>query len=238
MDDPNRDSPVVITTAMVLAAGEGQRMRPLTLTTPKPLLSAGGKTLIEWQLEKLKVAGITRVVVNVSYLGKQIMDYLGNGRRFDLELCFSPEPEPLETGGALHRALDQLGKEPFLLVNGDVWTDFPLQSLVHRQPDGGHLLMIANPPHHPQGDFCLQGEQLNPRSSGVGEPRTFSGISVINPLGFARYPQRRERFPLKEVFDWWMQRGELTGESYDGSWMDIGTPERLEDLRDRLGPGG
>src|SRR5699024_10311730 len=145
-------------TAMILAAGRGERMRPLTDTTPKPLLRAGGKPLVEYHIEALAEADYRRIVINVSWLGQQIIDCLGDGSRCGVELLFSrEEPEPLETAGGIRRALPLLGTGPFLVINGDIWTDYPLAAL--QKPVGlAHLVLVNNPPHHVQGDFTLAGQ--------------------------------------------------------------------------------
>lgn len=215
---------------MILAAGEGRRMLPLTQHTPKPLLDVGDKRLIEWHLMKLKQVGIKRVVINVSYLGEQIIEFLG-GEAWGLELIYSREPSPLETGGALNHALPLLGMDPFLLINGDVWTDLPFARLLEKPVSGMHLVLIDNPAHHLNGDFNLRGEHV---MAGRLNAYTFSGVSVVNPQAFSRYPDRREKFPLREVMDWFISNQCLTGEYYGGEWMDVGTPERLQYLRGRM----
>ncbi|SMF01833.1 Nucleoside-diphosphate-sugar pyrophosphorylase involved in lipopolysaccharide biosynthesis/translation initiation factor 2B, gamma/epsilon subunits (eIF-2Bgamma/eIF-2Bepsilon) [Alteromonadaceae bacterium Bs31] len=221
--------------AMILAAGEGRRMRPLTLDTPKPLLQVGGQSLIEWHLRKLSQLGIEDVVINLAYLAEQIIEHLGDGSKYGLKIAYSQERKPLETGGALNHALPLLEGAPFLLLNGDVWTDYPLQQLVKMEPllSGAHMVMIPNPRHHPMGDFTLHNQLIRPQGE-VGEPCTFSGLSVFDPACIARYPDRREKFPLREVFDWLIKSDQLSGELYKGEWMDIGTPERLSQLNKML----
>lgn len=220
----------MIKTAMILAAGEGRRMRPLTRHTPKPLLDVGGKRLIEWHLMKLKQVGIERVVINVAYLGEKIIEFLGC-EAWGLELIYSREPTPLETGGALNHALPLLGQDPFLLVNGDVWTDLPFSRLLEKNVPGMHLVLIDNPAHHAKGDFALQGEHV---ITGGMNTYTFSGISLVNPQAFSDYPDRRKKFPLREVLDWFISKQRLSGEYYAGEWLDVGTPERLQSLRERM----
>ena len=220
--------------AMILAAGEGRRMLPLTLERPKPLLMAGGQTLIEHHIGRLKQAGIVELVVNVSYLGQQIMEYLGDGSRLGVSISYSVEDELLETGGAIKRALPLLGEEPFVLVNGDVWTDFDFSTLTDQSFRSAiHLVLVVNPEHNPGGDFVLQNGQVVNKSPGLSPNRclTFAGISVIDPLGFRKYPHCREKFPLKEVLSWMINQRALTGEQYTGQWIDVGTPERLELVR-------
>jgi len=222
-------------TAMLLAAGEGRRMQPLTLSTPKPLLQVGGRCLIEWQLDRLSSAGIRRVIINVAYLGEQIVEKIGDGRAYGLDIDYSFEPEPLETGGAINQAIDRLGNQPFLLLNSDVWCDYPLASLVliAGKVRGAHLVMVSNPSHHPTGDYVLSEGMLRPYAENA-LALTFSGLSVINPRVIQRYPRRRYKFPLKEVFDWLVEREQLSGEWFTGEWMDIGTPERLDFLNKQL----
>jgi len=219
----------MIRTAMVLAAGEGRRMRPLTLTCPKPLLEVGSRRLIEWHLIRLQQAGVQRVIINVAYLGRQIVDFLGDGERYDLELVYSEEPEPLETGGALRQALPLLGDDCFLLVNGDIWFELDFQPLLMRSVDHIHLLMVDNPAHNPAGDFSLEADHVIHRLPDKG--LTFSGVSLVNPQMIASYPRLRTRFRLREVYDWLIDAQQLTGEFCDAHWMDIGTPERLAQLR-------
>lgn len=222
--------------AMILAAGEGRRMRPLTLTTPKPLLKIGSKALIEYQIEKIRHAGISEIVINVSYLGEQIEEFLGNGSNHGVRIDYSQESEPLETAGALNQALPLLGAAPFLLVNGDVWHDYPLAKLLGsplQENSFGRLILVDNPAHNSLGDFALDdGKVIAREGECIGY--TFSGLSVIHPQLIANYPNLREKFPLKEVFDWAIKQGRLHGEYFSGRWMDIGTPERLEELRDQL----
>lgn len=220
--------------AMVLAAGLGRRMRPLTDHTPKPLLNVGGKPLLQYHLEALAGAGVRDVVINTAYLGDQIQAFAGHGARWGLTIQYSEETEPLETGGAIHRALPLLGDEPFLLLNGDVYTDFPLASLTQRplHPDAlGRLLLVPNQPFHPEGDFGLTDSGHLTLQS----PRlTFAGISLLRPGLIAHYPNRRDVFPLLEALLPALQAGQLEGLSYEGYWNDVGTPERLADVERTL----
>lgn len=232
-----------IKTAMILAAGEGQRMRPLTLTTPKPLLQVGGTPLIEHHIAKLAAAGVDKIVVNLAYLGEKIERALGDGSRFDVSLIYSYEPRPLETAGALYKALPLLGQDPFLLVNGDIFTDLDFSTLnaslisgVNKGEDAlGMLILVPNPAHNPEGDFVLQSNgTLGPK--GVqGYSGTFSGISMLSPALISKYPHCRERFALKEVFVDAIAKGTLRGQVYEGVWTDVGTPERLEEVNRRYG---
>jgi N-acetyl-alpha-D-muramate 1-phosphate uridylyltransferase len=220
--------------AMILAAGEGRRMLPLTLTTPKPLLLVHGKPLIEHHLLRLLQAGVTEVIINLAYLGEQISAALGNGGRFGLNIQYSREPAPLETAGALLHAAHLLGDKPFLLVNGDVWTDYPFARLITRtlrgwaHKDLGHLVMVNNPSFKPAGDFSLtaNGALAPLADSGF----TFAGLSLLHPDLLRRYPQPTERLPLAPVFSWAISQQALTGEYYGGVWADVGTPERLHEL--------
>lgn len=213
--------------AMILAAGRGERMRPLTDHTPKPLLEVGGKALIEYHLQALSQAGIKEVIINHAWLGKQIEARLGSGDRYDLQIQYSPEkPVALETAGGIIQALPGLGQEPFILINGDIWCDYPLQQLP-RQPEGlAHLVMVTNPPHNSQGDFCLHNDG---HLQAEGEPKlTYSGIGLYHPRLFAGLePGIR---PLAPILKSAMAEGLVTGEHYQGPWWDVGTPERLGEL--------
>ncbi|HID49023.1 MAG TPA: nucleotidyltransferase family protein [Chromatiales bacterium] len=216
--------------AMLLAAGRGERMRPLTDTMPKPLLEVAGKALIEYHLEALHRAGIEEVVINHAWLGEVIETRLGDGRRYGLHLVYSPEiPAALETAGGIIQALPLLGDAPFLVINSDIWTDYPLRHLP-REPDGlAHLVLVDNPPQHPAGDFHLEDGRVHAE----GEPRlTYSGIGVYRPDLFAGLaPGVRPLAPLLREA---MQAGQISGEPYSGAWFDVGTPERLAALDRRL----
>jgi MurNAc alpha-1-phosphate uridylyltransferase len=212
--------------AMLLAAGRGERMRPLTDTLPKPLLDVAGKALIEHHLAALQRAGIREVVINHAWLGEQIEARLGTGARYGLHIAYSPErPAALETAGGIVQALPLLGAAPFLVINADIWTDYPLQNLPQQLEGLAHLVMVDNPPHHPGGDFRLAGERLRAE----GEPRlTFSGIGVYHPDLFAGLePGVRPLAPLLQAA---MQADQVSGEHYRGRWVDVGTPERLAAL--------
>jgi len=212
--------------AMILAAGRGERMRPLTDHTPKPLLPAAGKPLIEHTIAQLVAGGFTEIVINHAHLGFQIEERLGDGRRLGAVIRYSPEGQALETAGGIIKALPLLGSEPFLVVNGDIATDFPFASL-HRQTVGlAHLVMIANPPHHPNGDFALDGSGLV-REDG-GEKFTFSGVGIYRPELFDGLdPGIRKLAPILRQA---MAERQVTGQVHAGFWMDIGTPERLREL--------
>ena len=215
---------------MILAAGRGERLRPLTDHTPKPLLQAGGRPLIEHLIVALAAAGFRELVVNLAYLGDQIREHLGDGRRWGIGIAYSDEgPEPLETAGGIRHALPLLGNDPFLVVNGDIATDFPFERL-HRPPSGdAHLVLTANPEHHPVGDFALDGQSL--RANGR-ERHTFAGIGLYRPSLFASLPEGRCALAplLREA----MAHGRVTGELHAGFWMDIGTRERLQEFDARL----
>lgn len=220
--------------AMLLAAGFGKRMRPLTDRIPKPLLPVAGKPLIEYAIERLAAIGVRRVVINLGYLGHKIRERLGGGERWGLEIRYSVEreEEPLETAGGILKALPLLGDKPFLVINGDVWCDFDLARWLARPllPDcPGRLLMVPNPPHNPEGDFGIDRGLL----SGTAKPRyTFAGISYLRPQALSQYPRARTCFGLGEVFTY--NEDSLQAELYEGDWCDVGTPERLERLDNRL----
>ncbi len=211
--------------AMILAAGRGERMRPLTDHTPKPLLPVAGRPLIEHHLLALAAAGFREVVINHAHLGGMIEAALGDGARFGLEIRYSAEETALETGGGIFRALPLLGSEPFLVINGDVWTDYPYARLP-AAPDGeAHLVLVPNPPHNPRGDFLLQGGRV---LSGEGRCYTFSGIGVYRPELFAGGGEGA--FPLAPLLRAAMARGRVSGELYQGCWVDVGTRERLAEV--------
>jgi len=227
--------------AMILAAGLGKRMRPLTDNLPKPLLMAGGKSLIEHQLLRLKNAGITEVIINLAYLGEKIQQALMDGSHLGMQLHYSQEPEPLETAGAIQQALPILGRQPFLLLNGDVWCDMNLSSLVAVASGldrHGHLILVENPAHNQQGDFALAQDGRLQLAEASGASYTYSGIAVLHPDMIGQYPRQRHKYPLREVFEHSIAQGQLSAEVYRGDWRDIGTPERLnqldQDLRARL----
>jgi MurNAc alpha-1-phosphate uridylyltransferase len=219
--------------AMILAAGFGERLRPLTEKTPKPLLLVGGKPLIQYHIENLIQAGIRQFVINTSWLGHMIEAYLGDGSRFGAEIFWSRENEPLETGGGIRRALPFLGCEPFLLVNGDVWTDYPLENLATRELHDdvdAHLVLVPNPPFKAVGDFSLGDDNLIRYPLEGEKTYTFSGISIMRPDIFAMYPSASEKFPLRNVLESSVRAFSISGEIYDGQWWDVGTVERLEML--------
>lgn len=219
--------------AMILAAGLGKRMRPLTDNLPKPLLMAGGKSLIEHQLLRLKNAGITEVVINLAYLGEKIQQALKDGSQWGMQLHYSHEPEPLETAGAIQQALPILGRQPFLLLNADVWCDLDLSALVaiaSQLDHHGHLVLVENPGHNQQGDFALAKAGLLQLAQAQDTAYTYSGIAVLQPEIISQYPRQRPKYPLREVFEHSIAQGRLSAEVYRGDWRDIGTPERLAQL--------
>ncbi len=217
--------------AMILAAGVGERMRPLTDHTPKPLLRVGGSPLIAHHIERLAQAGYTELVINVSHLAQQIIDYCGDGRRWGVSIVYSPEPEPLETAGGIFNALSLLGKAPFLVLNGDVWVDYPLGRLLGftpPDPECAHLVMVDNPPQHPGGDFFLDERgwlrELAPGTTGL----TYAGVGVYTPAFFAG--MTAGKMALRPLLDAAIRRGCLSGEYHRGHWEDVGTPQRLAAL--------
>ena len=213
--------------AMILAAGKGERLRPLTLHTPKPLIRAGGVPLIEYHLRALAAAGFTEIVINHAWLGQQIEDYLGDGSRFGLSIQYSAEGEPLETGGGIFKALPLLGDNPFVVVNGDIWTDYDFGAL--RRPLAGlaHLVLVDNPPHHPTGDFSLIDAQVQDAQPDA-QVLTYSGIAVLSPaLLRGCEPGAFKLAPLLRTA---MAAGHVTGERLQGHWVDVGTHERLAEV--------
>ena len=215
---------------LILAAGRGERLRPFTDHTPKPLLQVGGRPLIEHMIANLSEAGFNEFIVNLSHLGEQIQAQLGDGSRFGIRIAYSLEENgALETGGGIYQALPLLGHGPFMVVNGDVATDFPFASL-RDCPEGlAHLVLVDNPPHHPRGDFALQGTKV----MADGDPKfTFSGIGVYRPGLFAGC--QPGKFPLAPLLRAAMATGSVNGLVHQGFWMDIGTVERLRELDERL----
>lgn len=219
--------------AMILAAGFGQRMRPLTDTCPKPLLPVAGKPLLQYQLERLVAAGIREFVINHAWLGEQVEAALGNGSRWGVRIAWSREGEPLDTGGGIFKALPLLGESPFIVANGDVWTDYRFEGLVQRELENNlaHLVLVPNPPQHPQGDFLLQGNRALPRPEDA-TGLTYSGMALLSPELFAGC--RPGAFPLAPLLRQAMAAGRVSGECYHGDWEDVGTPERLACLNARV----
>ncbi len=213
--------------AMILAAGRGERMRPLTEETPKPLLEVRGRSLIEYHLQALHAAGIRDIVVNLSWLGERIRAALDDGAPWGVSIRYTEEgPEPLETGGGIFNALSLLGPTPFIVVNGDVWTDFPFSRLALAAEAAAHLVLVPNPAHHARGDFSLEDRRVMHPG---GSTYTFSGIAMYRPEFFAG--STAGRFPLLPLLRRAIDAGTLSGELYEGAWSDVGTPERLAQLQ-------
>ncbi len=216
--------------AIILAAGRGERLRPLTDSTPKPLVRVGGRMLIEYHLKNLAAAGITEVVINTAWLAENIHQSIGDGSRYELNIRYSDEGKALETAGGIANALPLLGEEPFLVINGDIWSDFDFSTL--KPLDAGilaHLILVANPNHHPQGDFAITNGKLDNN----GQPRyTYSGIGVYSPQMFAASsPGKAALAPLlKKNAD----SGLISAQHYNGHWTDVGTLERLQSLEQYL----
>lgn len=208
---------------MILAAGRGERMRPLTDTTPKPLLDVGGKPLLQYHMERLAAAGFNDLVINTGRLGRQIEERFGRGEAQGVRIRYSHEGEtPLETGGGIRRALPLLGGGPFLVVNGDIWTDYDFARLPRSPEDLAWLVLVDNPEHHRHGDFVLRDGRV---LEGDGGRLTYSGIGVFQPELFRGAPDGA--FPLAPLLRRAMQQGRVGGEYYAGTWLDVGTPERL-----------
>ena len=236
--------------AMILAAGRGERMRPLTDHTPKPLLGAGGKPLIVWHIERLVNAGITELVINHAHLGEKIEKVLGDGSRFGAQIQYSAEASALETAGGIANAMPFLLRShgggfegegsPFAVINGDIYCDYDFARLPERAAallasgDAAHLVLVDNPVHHPNGDFCLEGNRitssiLNPESSLL----TFSGIGLYQPALFSHIP-RGSVAPLAPLLRAQIALGKVSGEHHAGFWLDVGTPQRLQELDEYL----
>ncbi|GJA13145.1 mannose-1-phosphate guanylyltransferase [Aeromonas caviae] len=214
---------------MILAAGRGERMRPLTDLLPKPLLAAGGKPLIVHHIEKLAAAGVTQLVINHAWLGHKLVAALGDGSALGVSIHWSAEESALETAGGIVQALPLLGSEPFLVINGDTWLDLDYRALVS-QPLGedlAHLWLVPNPPQHPQGDFSLQAGRV------LDTPAlTFSGVGLYHPAAFAGLPCGARK--LAPLLRYWMAQGRVGGSLLAGEWRDIGTVDRLRELDEKL----
>lgn len=226
--------------AIILAAGRGERLRPLTDDTPKPLLRVGGRPLIEWQLERLAAGGFGHIVVNHSHLGPRIESALGDGRRFGVRIRYSPEPRALETAGGIAKALPLLGPGPFAVVSGDIHTDYDYSALedvvaaIGRDPAAraAHFVLVDNPPWHAGGDMALEGARV----ARTGQPRlTYGNIAVFHPALFADIVPGT----WLKLFPWayrYVDEGRVTGEHFHGAWDNVGTQAQLEDLDRRLTP--
>ena len=218
--------------AMLLAAGRGERLRPITDRLPKALVPVGGKPLIAWHLERLAAAGCREAVINVSHLGEQIVEHVGEGRRFGLRVTYSREASPLETAGGIAQALPLLGSAPFLLVNADIYCEVafapllahPLKSML------AHLILVPNPAHRPQGDFSLEDGRVG---SGSGARYTYAGVAVMSPRLVAPV-QRGAKAPLAPLLYAAADEQRLSGQLFAGLWQDVGTPERLAELETQL----
>lgn len=219
--------------AMILAAGKGERLRPLTLHTPKPLVRAGGVPLIEYQLQALRRAGFDQLVINHAWLGQQIEDHLGDGSAFGVSIHYSPEGEPLETGGGIFKALPLLGGDAFVIANGDIWTDFDYASLRGALDEGDlvHLVLVDNPGHHTRGDFCLSEGRVSDYRE--GQPSlTYSGIAILRPELFEGCVPGA--FKLAPLLRQAMEAGRVSGVHHRGRWIDVGTHERLAEVERQL----
>lgn len=212
--------------AMILAAGLGKRMHPLTLTTPKPLLKMGGTTLIDHALHQLKLAGISDIVINVHHLRDQIIAHCGDGSAYDLTIHYSIEETLLETGGGIFQALPFFNNDPFLAISADVWTDFPLKKLLSQKTNGAHLIFVDNPDYHPQGDYGLDTNGIVHLDS--AHKLTYANIAVIHPSLFQA--EKPGIFKLSSVFRKAIEKKCVTGEYYSGVWHNIGTPQDLRSV--------
>ena len=202
-------------------------MLPLTANTPKPLLQVGGRPLLEHHILNLKAAGFTELVVNAAYLADQIIDFCGDGNRWGVQISVSVEAEPLETAGGIINALPFLGNQPFIVVNGDIYTHFPFKCMQEKPipTAGAHLILVSNPTHNLVGDFTLVGHQVQPRAE---QTLTFSGIAAYHPLFFSELAEGKRS--LKPLLDGAITKQVITGEHYEGPWFDVGTPQRLQEL--------
>jgi len=224
--------------AMILAAGLGNRMRPLTLHTPKPLLEVGSKPLIVWHIEKLAAIGVNEIVINTAWLGEKLAQALGDGSQFGIKILWSHEGEGLETAGGIINALPLLGDEPFILVNGDVWTTMDFAPLLNVElgENLAHLVLVQNPEQHPNGDFTLaDGKAYTFDQQISGENLTFSGVSVIHPKMFAGLEAGKR--PLAPLLKAAMLENKIAASKLTGIWVDVGTPERLNALDSMIREG-
>lgn len=230
--------------AMILAAGRGERMRPLTDHTPKPLLQVAGKPLIVWHIERLVAAGITDIVINLAWLGSHIEGLLGDGRQYGARIVYSREDVALETAGGIAQTLPFFQDRPFLVINADIWCDWnPEQAAgvgdaLQRQDKSAWLLLTANPPQHPQGDFCLGASGLVADKSDSNAPTlTFCGIGIYQPSLFRNVPQGQAA-ALAPILRNAMAHDKIIGTQHRGSWTDVGTPQRLADLNASVAGAG
>lgn len=220
---------------MLLAAGRGERMRPLSDHTPKPLLEVGGKALIVWHIENLARSGLTDLLINHAHLGEQIVRYLGDGKHFGVNIRYSAEPIALETAGGIANALCILGDAPFAVINADIYCDYDFAQLplraatLSKNSDTAHLVLVNNPEQHPKGDFGLQDARVTDTSPKL----TFSGIGIYSPAIFHSIPPG-SLAPLAPLLRDQIARGKVSGEHYSGHWVDVGTPQRLQQLDNHL----
>ena len=217
--------------AMILAAGRGERLRPLTDHTPKAMIEVSGKPLLQWHLENLARSGFREIIINLAHLGDQIRDFAGTGERWGVNLHYSREEEgALETGGGIFNVLTQLGNSPFLVINADIWTDYPLYKLRNHHCSHAHLVMVKNPEHNPTGDFYLiNGLIKTSADKQILQKLTFSGLGIYHPRLFINC--EAGRFSLVPLLNNAMENSSVSGESYHGHWFDSGTEERLSRLR-------
>jgi N-acetyl-alpha-D-muramate 1-phosphate uridylyltransferase len=214
---------------MILAAGRGERMRPLTDSVPKPLLAAGGKPLIQYHIENLAAAGIRDVVINLAWQGAKLRAAIGDGSRYGIRIHYSDEGDAaLETGGGICNALPLLGNDPFIVVSGDIWSDFPLATLALAQADVAHFVVVPNPDFHARGDFGIEGGRM----TDSGSKYTYANIGMFRPEFFAG--KKPEKFALAPLMFEWIGRGRVSGELYTGQWHNVGTPAQLAALDARL----
>lgn len=222
--------------AVILAAGKGTRLLPLTLTTPKPLLKAGGRCLLDYLLERTATAGVSEVLVNVHHLASQVQDYVGDGSRWGLKVHWFVEPELLDTGGALRNMLPVLGDSPCVVLSADIWTDYPLRQLLKSSNNSAvHLLLVPNPPFNPQGDFQFQATtlttgQVQQKSGGLS--CNYGGYAVVQPALVRQI--EKTVFPLRHLMDLAIAERSCTGELWTGRWFNVGTTEELESLEAAL----
>lgn len=231
---PSQKSPDM--KAFILAAGYGKRLRPLTETTPKPLLSVGGKPLIQYHIENLAKIGVTELVVNAHWLPEKLVDFLGDGSIFGVDIKWSLEEQLLETGGGIRKALPLLGDSPFILVNGDVYLEYSFRNLLNRAlgDNLAHLVLVKNPEHHQIGDFCVSASGHLTRKKDQND-LTYTGAALINPCLLSEWQAEQAAFPLLSPLLGAMETRQLTGEIYTGLWEDVGTLERLNALNKKLG---
>ena len=218
--------------AMILAAGRGERLRPLTERLPKPLVEAGGKALIDWHLERLAAAGCREAVINVSHLSERVLAHVGDGARYGLRIAWSREAEPLETAGGIANAAPLLGGAPFLLVNSDIYCEYDLSALkrISLGENRAHIVLVPNPPHHPEGDFTLAAGMVG---NGPAPRYTYAGVAVVSP-SLVSGVTPGDKAPLGPLLRQAAGERRLSGELFRGVWTDVGTAERLAELRTLL----